>query len=168
MYDQFRFQNLKALGNESSGDGNRSVQTWGNCIKAITTGFWDINGFSELTKLFYFVDSENIILCYRITRSILAHNHRVETKLSVMVLSHDTWFFEKNLGQRNIAMDEGALDAIIAALDLEDSFQNLEDETISDWKIDGVNIEFNIKCDNDTGWAHIDLVYDQFTQWEQM
>jgi len=48
-------------------------------------------------------------------------------------------------------MDEGALDVIIAAIDLEDSFQNLEDKTISDWKIDGVNIEFNIKCDNDTG-----------------
>ena len=45
----------------------------------------------------------------------------------------------------------GALDAIIAAIDLEDSFQNLEDKTISEWKIDGVNIEFNIKCDNDTG-----------------
>ena len=60
-------------------------------------------------------------------------------------------------------MDYGVLDAINAAIELRNSFQNLKDKVISDWKIDGVNLDFNIKCGINTGQAHIGHVYDQFT-----
>ena len=60
-------------------------------------------------------------------------------------------------------MDDGAFDAINAAIELRNSFQNLKDKMISGWEIDGITIDFNIKCGINTGPAHIGLVYDQFT-----
>ncbi len=72
-------------------------------------------------------------------------------------------FYKKNLTERTIWMDEGALDPKNAAIELRNSFQNLEDKVISDWKIDGDDLDLNIKCGINTGQAHIDLVYDQFT-----
>jgi hypothetical protein len=50
MYDQFRIQNLRALGSSSN---SNSIQTSDTRKKTITIVFWDISGFSELTKLFY-------------------------------------------------------------------------------------------------------------------
>jgi hypothetical protein len=57
----------------------RSSET---CKKPITIVFWDISGFSKLSKMFYLMDSKNIFLeiledYYRIARCIIAHNNRV-------------------------------------------------------------------------------------------
>jgi hypothetical protein len=48
------------------------------CKKHITTVFWDISGFSKLSKMFYLMDSKNIFLefleeYYTIARCIIAH-----------------------------------------------------------------------------------------------
>ncbi len=50
-------------------------------------------------------------------------------------------FFEKNLVNRPIGKDDGAFDAINAAIELRISFQNLKDKMISGWKIDGINLD---------------------------
>ena len=60
-------------------------------------------------------------------------------------------------------MDCGVLDAINAAIELRNSFQNLKDKVISDRKINRVNLDFNIKRGITTGQARICHVYDQFT-----
>ena len=129
---------------------------------------WDISGFSKLTKLFYLMDSENIILefleeYYRIASSIIAHNNGVWDKTIGDGIMSWFGFFEKNLAERTTGMDDGALDAINAAIELRNSFQNLKDKVISDWKIDGGCLDFNIKCGINTGHVHIGIVYDQFT-----
>ena len=61
IYDQFRIQNLKSL--EST---IRSSET---CKKPITIVFWDISGFSKLSKMFYSMDSENVVR--RVLRRVL-------------------------------------------------------------------------------------------------
>jgi len=72
-------------------------------------------------------------------------------------------FFETNLAERTTGMDDRALDAINAAIELKNSFQNLKDKVISNWKIDGGCLDFNIQCGIDTGHVHIGIVYYQFT-----
>lgn len=160
MYDQFKIQNLKAL--------DSSVQSSETCKKPITIVFWDISGFSKLTKMFYSMDSENIILefleeYYKIARCIIAHNNGVWDKTIGDGIMSWFGFFEKNVVNRTIGKDDGAFDAINAAIELRNSFQNLKYKMISGWKIDGINLDFNIKCGINTGPAQIGLVYDQFT-----
>lgn len=160
MYDQFKLQNLKAL--------DSSIQSSETCKKPITIVFWDISWFSKLTKMFYSMDSENIILkfleeYYKIARCIIAHNNGVWDKTIGDGIMSWFGFFEKNLVNRPIGKDDGAFDAINAAIELRNSFQNLKDKMISGWKIDGINLDFNIKCGINTGPAQIGLVYDQFT-----
>jgi adenylate cyclase len=160
IYDQFRIQNLKSL--EST---IRSSET---CKKPITIVFWDISGFSKLSKMFYSMDSENVILefledYYRIARSIIAHNNGVWDKTIGDGIMSWFGFFEKNVLENPVGMDNGALDAINAAIELRNSFQNLKDKLKSEWKINGINIDFDIKCGINTGPAYIGLVYDQFT-----
>ena len=60
-------------------------------------------------------------------------------------------FFQKNLPIGTYGLDYGTLDAINAAIELRNSFQNLKDRVISDWKIDGGCLDFNIKCGINTG-----------------
>ena len=60
-------------------------------------------------------------------------------------------FFEKNLAERTNETDYGALESMNAAIELRNSFQNLKDRVISDWKIDGGCLDFNIKCGINTG-----------------
>jgi len=160
MYDQFKLQNLKAL--------DSSIQSSETCKKPITIVFWDISGFSKLTKMFYSMDSENIILefleeYYKIARCIIAHNNGVWDKTIGDGIMSWFGFFEKNVVNRTIGKDDGAFDAINAAIELRNSFQNLKDKMISGWKIDGIKLDFNIKCGINTGPAQIGLVYDQFT-----
>ncbi|TVP40252.1 hypothetical protein NARC_90158 [Candidatus Nitrosocosmicus arcticus] len=56
------------------------------------------------------------------------------------------WVLGKNVVTRTIDKDDGAFDAINAAIELRNSFQNLKYKMISDRKIDGINLDFNIKC----------------------
>ena len=101
MYDQFRIQHLRALGSSSN---SNSVQTSDTCKKTITIVFWDISGFSKLTKLFYLMDCEYIILefleYYRIASSIIAHNNGVWDKTIGDGIMSWFGFFEKNLAER--------------------------------------------------------------------
>jgi class 3 adenylate cyclase len=170
MYDQFRLQNLKTFSSNSSSRNStgKSIQVSETCKKTITIVFWDISGFSKLSKSFYLIDSENIILefleeYYKIASCIIAHNNGVWDKTIGDGIMSWFGFFEKNPGERTIGMDDGALDAINAAIELRSSFLNLKNKVISDWKIDGINPDFNIKCGINTGQAHIGLFYDQFT-----
>jgi adenylate cyclase len=152
MYDQFRLQNLKtcsSIGISSRNITSKSIQTSETCKKTITIVFWDISGFSKLSKLFYLMDSENIILefleeYYRIASCIIAHNDGVWDKTIGDGIMSWFGFFEKNPVERTIGMDDGALDAINAAIELKSSFLNLKNKVISDWKIDGINSDFNI------------------------
>ena len=160
IYDQFKIQNLKVL--EST---IRSSET---CKKPITIVFWDISGFSKLSKMFYSMDSENVVLefleeYYRIARCIIARNNGVWDKTIGDGIMSWFGFFEKNVVEDTVGMDDGAFDAINAAIQLRNSFQNLKNKMISEWEIDGIKIDFNIKCGINTGPAHIGLVYDQFT-----
>ena len=68
-YDQFRLQNLMALGSSSNNSNSTLIQTSDTCKKTITIVFWDIRGFSKLTKLFYLMDMR--IYHTRIFRRIL-------------------------------------------------------------------------------------------------
>ena len=72
-------------------------------------------------------------------------------------------FFQKNLPIGTYGLDYGTLDAINAAIELRNSFQNLKDRMKSEWEINGINLDFNIKCGINTSQVHIGLVYDQFT-----
>lgn len=168
IYDHHRLQNLKSIGSNSVQDNYGGIQTSDTCKKTITIVFWDISGFSKLTKLFYLMDRENIILeildeYYRIARSIIARNNGVWDKTIGDGIMSWFGFFEKNIPERNNGHDDGALDAINAAIELRNIFQNFKDKVKSAWNINGVNLDFNIKCGINTGQAHIGLVYDQFT-----
>lgn len=72
-------------------------------------------------------------------------------------------FFEKNLAERTIGIDDGPIDAINAAIELRNSFSKLNYKLILDWKIDGITLDFNIMCGINTGQAHIGVVNDEFT-----
>ena len=72
------------------------------------------------------------------------------TKLLEMTSCHGLGS-EKNLAERTNERDYGALESINAAIELRNSFQNLKDRVISDWKIDGGCLDFNIKCGINTG-----------------
>ena len=72
-------------------------------------------------------------------------------------------FFEKNLAERTNERDYGALESINAAIELRNSFQNLKDRMKLEWEINGIDLDFNIKCGINTGQVHIGLVYDEFT-----
>ena len=151
-----------------SSSNSNSIQTSDTCKKTITIVFWDISGFSKITKLFYLMDCEYIILefleeYYRISSSIIAHNNGVWDKTIGDGIMSWFGFFEKNLAERTNERDYGALESINAAIELRNSFQNLKDKVISDWKIDGGYLDFNIKCGINTGQAQIGRVYDQFT-----
>ncbi len=103
------------------------IQTSDTCKKTITIVFWDIRGFSKLTKLFYLMDLEFIILefleeYYRIARCIITHNYGVWDKAIGDGIMSWFGFFEKNLAERTIGIDDGALDAINAAIELRNSF----------------------------------------------
>ena len=168
IYNHHSLQNLKSLGSNRVQDNNIGILQSDTCKKAITIVFWDISGFSKLTKLFYLMDRENIILeildeYYRIARSIIARNNGVWDKTIGGGIMSWFGFFEKNIPERNSGHDDGALDAINAAIELRNIFQNLKDKVESAWNINGVNLDFNIKCGINTGQAHICLVYDQFT-----
>jgi len=144
------------------------ILTSDTCKKTITIVFWDISGFSKLTKSFYLIDSENIIIefldeYFRIARSIIVHNNGVWDKTIVDGIMSWFGFFEKNLPIGTCGLDYGALDAINAAIELRNSFQNLKDRMKSEWEINGINLDFNIKCGINTSQVHIGLVYDQFT-----
>ena len=168
IYNHHSLQNLKSLGSNRVQDNNIGILQSDTCKKAITIVFWDISGFSKLTKLFYLMDRENIILeildeYYRIARSIIARNNGVWDKTIGDGIMSWFGFFEKNIPERNSGHDDGALDAINAAIELRNIFQNFKDKVKSAWNINGVNLDFNIKCGINTGQAHIGLVYDQFT-----
>jgi len=166
-YDLIRLQNLKPM-NDSRSSCSIDCQPREICKRTITIVFWDISGFSKLTKMFYSMDSENIILefleeYYGIARSIIAQNNGVWDKTIGDGIMSWFGFFEKNIEKRTVGMDYGALDAINAAVELRNSFQLLKDRVISEWKLGGVNLDFNIKCGINTGQAHIGIVFDQFT-----
>ena len=168
IYNHHRLQNLKSLGSNSVQDNKIGIQQSDTCKKAITIVFWDISGFSKLTKLFYLMDRENIILeildeYYRIARSIIARNDGVWDKTAGEGIMSWFGFFEKNIPERNSGHDDGAIDAINAAIELRNIFQNFKDKVKPSWNINGVNLDFNIKCGINTGQAHIGLGYDQFT-----
>jgi len=158
IYNHHSLQNLKSLGGNRIQDNNIGILQSDTCKKAITIVFWDISGFSKLTKLFYLMDRENIILeildeYYRIARSIIARNNGVWDKTIGDGIMSWFGFFEKNIPERNSGHDDGALDAINAAIELRNIFQNFKDKVKSAWNINGVNLEFNIKCGINTGQA---------------
>ncbi|HKU82994.1 MAG TPA: adenylate/guanylate cyclase domain-containing protein [Candidatus Nitrosocosmicus sp.] len=72
-------------------------------------------------------------------------------------------FFEKNLPIGTGRLDYGALDAINAEIELRENFQNFKNRMKSECEINGINLDFNIKCGINTGQVHIGLVYVQFT-----
>lgn len=117
-----------ALGSSSNRSSNSiRIQTSDTCKKTITIVFWDISGFVKLKKLFYEMDLEFIILefleeYYRIARCIITHNYGVWDKAIGDGIRSWFGFFEKNLTERTIGIDDGALDAITAAIELRNSF----------------------------------------------
>lgn len=116
FYNHNKPQNQKSLGSNSVEDNNMDIQQSDTCQRTITIVFWDISGFSKITKLFYLMDRENIILeildeYYRIARSRLARNNGVWDKTIDVGIMSRFGFFEKNIPERNSGHDDGALDA---------------------------------------------------------
>ena len=103
----------------------------------ITIVFWDISGFSRLAKTLYELDQEQIVLeflekYYKIARQIITKNNGVWDKaIGDGVMS---WFgsFENGPDQTE-PTDEGALDAINAAIELRNSFKSLKEELKNEW-----------------------------------
>lgn len=65
-------------------------------------------------------------------------------------------------------MDDRALDAIDTVIELRSNFLNLKNKAISDWKIDGVNLDFNIKWGINAGQAHMGPSMINLQLWELM
>ena len=115
------------------------------CKLPITIVFWDISGFSRLAKMFYELDQEDLMLeflekYYRTARKVITKNNGVWDKaIGDGVMS---WFGSFDYGQsrasaftRNSAStdDEGALDAIKAAIELRKDFKVLKEELKNEW-----------------------------------
>ena len=115
------------------------------CRLPITIVFWDISGFSRLAKTFYELDQEDLMLeflekYYRLARKVITKYNGVWDKaIGDGVMS---WFGSFDYGQsrastitRNPASidDEGALDAIKAAIELRNNFRILKEELKNEW-----------------------------------
>ena len=103
----------------------------------ITIVFWDISGFSRLAKTLYELDQEQIVLeflekYYKIARQIITKNNGVWDKaIGDGVMS---WFGSfDNCRDQIDSTDEGALDAINAAIELRNSFKSLKEELKNEW-----------------------------------
>jgi len=113
----------------------------------ITIVFWDISGFSRLARTFYEVDQEQIVLeflekYYRIARQVITKNNGVWDKaIGDGIMS---WFgsFDNGLNKKEPA-DEGALDAINAAIELRNSFKLLKEELKNDWSSRKISVQEN-------------------------
>ena len=103
----------------------------------ITIVFWDISGFSRLARTLYEIDQEQIVLeflekYYNIARQIITKNYGVWDKaIGDGIMS---WFgsFDNRQGTVESA-DEGALDAINAAIELRNSFKSMKEELKNEW-----------------------------------
>ena len=88
MYDQFRLQNLRALGSSRSNCSiSNCIQSSDTCKKTITIVycFLGYQWVFKTNKVVLLMDSENIILeflkeYYRIASSMIAHNNGVWDK----------------------------------------------------------------------------------------
>lgn len=103
----------------------------------ITIVFWDISGFSRLAKTLYELDQEQIVLeflekYYKIARQIITKNNGVWDKaIGDGIMS---WFGSFDNSRDKIEpTDEGALDAINAAIELRNSFKSLKEELKNEW-----------------------------------
>lgn len=113
----------------------------------ITIVFWDISGFSRLARSFYELDQEQIVLeflekYYRIARQVITKNNGVWDKaIGDGIMS---WFgsFDKGHNKKEPA-DEGALDAINAAIELRNSFKLLKEELKNDWSSRRISLQEN-------------------------
>ena len=115
------------------------------CKLPITIVFWDISGFSRLAKMFYELDQEEIMLeflekYYRTARKVITKNNGVWDKaIGDGVMS---WFGSFDYGRNRASAitrssastdDEGALDAIKAAIELRNDFKVLKEELKNEW-----------------------------------
>ena len=103
----------------------------------ITIVFWDISGFSRLARTLYELDQEQIVLeflekYYKIARQIITKNNGVWDKaIGDGIMS---WFGSFDNSRDKIEpTDEGALDAINAAIELRNSFKSLKEELKNEW-----------------------------------
>lgn len=114
----------------------------------ITIVFWDISGFSRLARSFYELDQEQIVLeflekYYRIARQIITKNNGVWDKaIGDGIMS---WFgsFENGQNNNGTTDDEGALDAINAAIELRNSFKLLKEELKNEWSSRKISVQVN-------------------------
>jgi hypothetical protein len=77
-------------------------------------------------------------------------------------------FFEKNVPKEASGQDNGAWDAINAAIELRNSFQKLKDMMKSNWEINGVGLDFKLRCGINTGQAILVLSMINSQQWKQV
>jgi class 3 adenylate cyclase len=113
----------------------------------ITIVFWDFSGFSKLVRTFYELDQEQIVLeflekYYRIARQIITKNNGVWDKaIGDGIMS---WFgsFDNGHNKQETA-DEGALDAINAAIELRNSFKLLKEELKNEWSSRRISLQEN-------------------------
>ena len=119
----------------------------------ITIVFWDISAFSRLAKTFYELDQEALMLeflekYYRTARRVITKNNGVWDKaIGDGIMS---WFGSFDYSQKKAAVmtktpitkitksnnctnDEGALDAVTAAIELRNCFKCLKAELINKW-----------------------------------
>ncbi|HKR72604.1 MAG TPA: adenylate/guanylate cyclase domain-containing protein [Candidatus Nitrosocosmicus sp.] len=103
----------------------------------ITIVFWDISGFSRLARALYELDQEQIVLeflekYYKIARQIITRNNGIWDKaIGDGIMS---WFGSFDNSRDKIQpTDEGALDAINAAVELRNSFKSLKEELKNEW-----------------------------------
>jgi adenylate cyclase len=168
LNNQIKLEIPKSLSRSKEQYSDIYPQATGTSKKTTTIVFWDISGISKLTKLFYLFDCEYIIIeflevYYRTARSIIVHNNGVWDKTIGDGIMSWFGFFEENVQNGVCERDSGAWDAINAAIELRNSFQNLKDKVKSKWGLSGASLDFDLKCGINTGQAHIGLVYDQVT-----
>lgn len=129
----------------------------------ISIVFWDISGFSRLYRTLSVVDKDVYMLdflnqYYLYARKTISKNNGVWDKAigdGIMA-----WF---GLG-KDINSDEGASDAINAALELRTCFEELQSQFKRKWDVFKIRIpDFSLKCGINTGIAKVCLLYDQYT-----
>jgi class 3 adenylate cyclase len=134
-----------------------------NMTIPISIVFWDISGFSRLYRTFSMVDKEIYMLdflnqYYLIARKTISKNNGMLDKaIGDGIMS---WFG----AIKDTTFDDGANDAINAAIELRTCFEELQRQFRKKWDIFEIQIpEFGLKCGINTGIAKVCILYNQCT-----
>lgn len=146
IYNSEKLLLKEKVGQQTQEEENNLLHLTETYRLPITVVFWDISGFSRLAKIFYELDQDFLLefleKYYRITRNVINRNNGVWDKaIGDGVMS---WFGSLDIDHNQFSPstpnshdrddnDDGALNAVKAAIELRSRFKCLKNELRIEW-----------------------------------